>query len=117
MISFGNLGQGTTENDGKSLLIASLHHLARRADKSPIAFVTTHYTDVYDFMINVEWVAMKTFEMVPSARGGHMSSFKVIDGKCSVRYAKDCTVLRRFMRSPETSVASSPDNRTLLRFV
>lgn len=109
------LGQGTTENDGKSILIASLHHLARRADKSPITFVTTHYTDVYDFMVNVEWVAMKTFEMVPSVRGGHLSSFKVIDGKCSVRYAKDCTVLRRFMRSTEAPSASTPDNQTFLR--
>lgn len=97
------------------MLIASLHHLARRADKSPIAFVTTHYTDVYDFMANVEWVAMKTFEMVPSVRGGFLSSFKVIDGKCSVRYAKDCTVLRRFMRSTEPPVASTSASRTSLR--
>lgn len=99
LILVDELGQGTTEADGKSLLIACLHHFARRTDKCPISFITTHYTDVYDLMVNVEWVSMKTFEMTPAARGGLLSTYKVIEGKCVTRYAKDCAVLRRFLKS------------------
>lgn len=108
LILVDEMGQGTTETDGKSLLIACLRHLARRGSKSPIAFVTTHYTDVYDHMVNTEWVSMKTFEMVPAVRGGLISTYKVIEGKCAARYAKDCALLRRFMEPhPMDAVASS----------
>lgn len=97
LVLVDEMGQGTAETDGKSLLIACLRHLAGRGDKSPISFFTTHYTDVYDYMINTEWVSMKTFEMVAAAGGGLVSTFKVTDGKCATRYAKDCALLRRFM--------------------
>lgn len=97
LILVDEMGQGTTETDGKALLIACLQHLAGRGDKAPISFVTTHYTDVYEHMVNTEWVSMKTFEMIQSNNGGLMSTFKVIDGKCATRYAKDCALLRRFM--------------------
>lgn len=111
LILIDELGQGTTESAGKALLIACLHHLSRRADMTPIAFVTTHYTDVYDQMVNVDWVSMKTFEMTAAVHGGLLSTFKVIDGKCSSRYAKDCALLRRFMKpsfaGPSSSTAKS----------
>lgn len=107
LILVDEMGQGTTENDGKSLMLACIEHLAGRGDKAPISFITTHYTDVYDFMANVEWVSMKTFEMTPAVRGGLLSTFKVIDGKCAARYAKDCALLRRFLEPSDASVASS----------
>lgn len=107
LILVDELGQGTTEADGKSLLIACLHHFAKRSDKCPISFITTHYTDVYDFMVNIEWISMKTFEMTPSNRGGLLSTYKVIEGKCVTRYAKDCAVLRRFLRQPNDEAGTS----------
>lgn len=117
LILIDEFGNGTTEADGKSILLATLHHFARRADKSPISFVTTHYTDVYDYMANVEWCKMKTFEMVPSVRGGFISSFKIIDGKARVRYARDCTVLRRFMNQTQSGSSSTSRHGSLRRFV
>lgn len=125
LILVDELGQGTSENDGKSLLLSCLEHLAGRGNKAPISFVTTHYTDVYDFMVNTEWVAMKTFEMTPAVRGGLLSTFKVIDGKCATRYAKDCALLRRFIKTSDTSEMSSSaagpstidDNRSHVGFV
>lgn len=105
LILVDEMGQGTTETDGKSLLIACLRHLARRGSKAPISFVTTHYCDVYDHMSNTEWVSMKTFEMVPAARGGLISTYKVIEGRCAARYAKDCALLRRFMEPDPTNTA------------
>lgn len=106
LILVDEMGQGTTESDGKALLIACLHHLAERGDKSPISFVTTHYIDVYDHMIKIPWISMKTFEMVASINGGFVSTFKIIDGKCAARYAKDCAILRRFME-PTTNHSMS----------
>lgn len=108
LILVDEMGQGTTETDGKSLLIACLRHLARRASKAPISFVTTHYTDVYDYMLNTEWVAMKTFEMIPAANGGLISTYKVIEGKCAARYAKDCALLRRFMEPHPVNAPVNP---------
>lgn len=108
LILVDELGQGTTEADGKSLLIACLHHFARRADKCPVSFVTTHYTDLYDFMIDVEWISMRTFAMTQAVHGGLLSTFKIIDGKCVPRYAKDCAILRRFLNPTRAeSVGSS----------
>lgn len=108
LILVDEMGQGTTETDGKALLISCLRHLAKRGDKSPISFITTHYTDVYDYMVNTEWVAMKTFEMVEATSGGLISTFKVIDGKCVARYAKDCALLRRFTE-PAVESHATPD--------
>lgn len=58
---------------------------------------------------------MKTFEMVPAASGGLISTYKVIDGKCAARYAKDCALLRRFMGPDPMNTeacANSGSNRT-----
>lgn len=112
LILVDEMGQGTTETDGKSLLIACLRHLARRGSKAPISFVTTHYTDIYDHMVNTEWVSMKTFEMVPSASGGLISTYKVIEGKCAARYAKDCALLRRFMEPDPINATTSANAGT-----
>lgn len=115
LILVDEMGQGTTEIEGKSLLLACLEHLAKRADKSPITFVTTHYTDVYDFMVSVEWVAMKTFDMTRTVQGTFLSTFKTIDGKCATRYARDCALLRRFMKpdaTPSTNSASKTSINT-----
>lgn len=49
-------------------------------------------------MHNVDWVSMKTFQMTPALRGGLLSTFKLTEGKCATRYAKDCAVLRRFLK-------------------
>ncbi|XP_055326091.1 mutS protein homolog 5-like [Sitodiplosis mosellana] len=114
LILVDELGQGTTEADGKSLLIACLRHLDRRGRACPVSFITTHYTDVYDFMVNGERVAMKTFEMTQAAHGGLLSTFKVIDGRCVARYAKDCAILRRFLNpmTVQSAAGSSVGNQT-----
>lgn len=114
LILVDEMGQGTTETDGKALLVACLRHLARRGSKAPISFVTTHYTDVFDHMVNTEWVSMKTFEMIQSISGGGLiSTYKVINGKCAARYAKDCALLRRFMEpDPMDALTCTVANRT-----
>lgn len=117
LILVDELGQGTTEADGKSLLIACLRHISRRGHACPVSFVTTHYTDVYDFMVNVEWVSMKTFEMTHAANGGLLSTFKVIEGRCVTRYAKDCAILRRFLNptTAQSAAGSIVDNQSRKR--
>lgn len=117
LILVDEMGQGTTETDGKSLLIACLRHLVNRADKAPIAFVTTHYTDVYDHMKNTEWVSMKTFQMVQSASGGLVTTYKVIEGKCATRYAKDCAILRRFMEPNTDATCLTPFASSVAGFI
>lgn len=111
LVLVDEMGQGTNENDGKSLLLSCLEHLASRAEKAPIAFVTTHYVDIYDHLANKPFIHFKTFK-VEQSNQGLISTYKLIDGKCTNRYAKDCAAIRRFIR--QTTIAGSEtDNRSI----
>lgn len=112
LVLVDEMGQGTSEADGKSLLIACLENLDWRADKSPVAFVTTHYVDAYDFLVDKEWISMKTFQMEESHRG-RISTYKIIDGKCADRYVKDCAIIRKFIK--HTGVPSSKSGEGSIR--
>lgn len=97
LVLVDEMGQGTSEDDGKSLLFSCLEHLASRGDIAPITFVTTHFVDAYDFLVDKQWIVMKTFQMENTNRG-LVSTYKIVDGKCSDRYAKDCAVIRKFIK-------------------
>lgn len=116
LILVDELGQGTTSLDGKALLLSCLEHLCDRGEASPIAVITTHYTDVYDLMHDREWVNMKTFEVTHHNDGSVFSTFKIIDGKCIENYAMGCGEVRQFLKrviegssssSKQSSVAGS----------
>lgn len=98
LILVDELGQGTNALDGKALLLACLEHLCDRGEASPIAVITTHYTDVYDFMHGREWINMKTFEVTHHNDGSVFSTFKIIDGKCIDKYAMGCGEVRQFLK-------------------
>lgn len=98
LILVDELGQGTNALDGKALLLSCLEHLCDRSESSPIAVITTHYTDVYDFMHGREWICMKTFEVTHHDDGSVFSTFKIIDGKCIENYAMGCGEVRQFLR-------------------
>lgn len=106
------MGQGTSEIDGKSLLISCIEHLASRGDKAPVAIITTHYVDAYDYLVDKEWIVMKTFQMETSCHG-LMSTYKIIDGKCSDRYAKECAVIRRFIKQTTAESFVNDDQRSV----
>lgn len=113
LVLVDEMGQGTNEDDGKSLLISCLEHLASRAGKAPIAFITTHYVDIYDHLVNKPWIVMRTFQ-VEQTNQGLVSTFKIVEGKCTNRYAKDCAVVRRFIR--QTTVPGSESDRRSIRY-
>lgn len=98
LILVDELGQGTNALDGKALLLSCLEHLCDRGEASPIAVITTHYTDIYDHMHDREWINMKTFEVMHHTDGSIFSTFKIIDGKCSNDYAMGCGEVRQFLK-------------------
>lgn len=110
LVLVDEMGQGTNENDGKSLLIACLEHLTQREDLSPIAFVITHYVDIYEILKDTEWITMKTFKMDKLADGSIQSTFKLIEGKCADQYAKNCSFLQQLMNQTVTTKSNS-DNQ------
>lgn len=106
LILIDEMGQGTNELNGKSILLACLENLADRKALSPITFVITHYVDIYDILIGCEWVKLKTFEMEKLADGSLQSTFKLVEGRCAERYVKDCPMVQRFLHQvpgPSTS--------------
>lgn len=121
LILVDELGQGTNALDGKALLLSCLEHLTERGEASPIAVITTHYTDVYDYMNNREWINMKTFEVTHSNDGSVFSTFKIIDGKCIESYATGCGEVRQFLKrvmdgdSSSTNGTNQPDAANLAR--
>lgn len=98
LILVDELGQGTSALCGKALLLSCLEHLCNRGEASPIAVITTHYTDVYDLMHDREWISMKTFEVTHHRDGSVFSTFKIIDGKCIENYAMGCGEVRTFLQ-------------------
>lgn len=97
LILIDEMGQGTNELNGKSILLACLENLAHREALAPITFVITHYVDIYDILVGCDWVQLKTFEMTIMDDGSLQSTFKLIEGKCADRYVKDCPMVRRFL--------------------
>lgn len=121
LILVDELGQGTNTLCGKALLLSCLEHLYDRGEASPIAVITTHYTDVYDLMHGRHWITMKTFEVTHHKDGSVFSTFKIIDGKCIENYAMGCGEVRQFLkrvfdgtsnssRSSIQSLATGPAN-------
>lgn len=95
MILVDELGQGTSALDGKALLLSCLENLIERGEAAPITIITTHYTDIYELMCNKDWIAMKTFE-VKRTLNGIFSTFKLLEGKCMDKYARDCGEVQPF---------------------
>lgn len=116
LILIDELGQGTNALNGKALLLACLEHLISRGEKSPIAIVSTHYIDVYDQMVDKEWVVLKTFEMIRNTDGSLSSTYRLIDGKCTNKYARDCApikeVLKRLTNTDTSSISNEANEET-----
>lgn len=127
LILVDELGQGTNALDGKALLLSCLEHLCNRGEASPIAVISTHYTDVYDFMHDREWINMKTFEVTHHNDGSVFSTFKIVDGKCIDNYAMGCGEVHQFLKrviggnsssrstSNQSSVVGSTRAKTAVR--
>lgn len=113
LILVDELGQGTNAADGKALLLSCLEHLIERGEAAPITIITTHYNDVYDYMINKEWIVLKTFRVSRNPDGSFVSTFELHDGKCVENYAKDCMEVREFLNQAIASECDlTKDNST-----
>lgn len=97
LILVDELGQGTNATDGKALLTSCLEHLIGRADAAPMTILTTHYAGIYNAMVEREWVCFKTFRMERDPDGSISSTFKLFDGKCMEKYARDGVAVKKFM--------------------
>lgn len=56
---------------------------------------------------------MKTFKMEQTNKG-LVSTYKLIDGKCANRYAKDCAIIKRFIR--QTTIPGSESDKRSIRY-
>jgi DNA mismatch repair protein MSH5 len=55
LVLVDEFGKGTHFKDGIALLAASIEHFVDRVDLTPLAFITTHYHQVYDLMQSKEF--------------------------------------------------------------
>lgn len=101
LILIDEMGQGTNELSGKSVLLACIEDLVQREHLAPITFIITHYVDAYDILADSQWVSLKTFEMARSADGRLQSTYKMVEGRCADTYVKDCAIVQRFLNQAE----------------
>ena len=97
LILIDELGQGTNVLDGQALLRSCLEHLISRGAVTPMTILTTHYTNIYDEMIDREWVRLKTFKMLRNPDGTASSTYKLYEGKGEELYVRDCAEVKHFL--------------------
>lgn len=97
LILIDEFGRGTTELDGKALLSSCLEHLIWRAELAPIAFITTHFHDIYERLPDKSWICLKTFMMVAGSNDTVLSTYKLCEGRCMPNYARKCAEVKDFL--------------------
>lgn len=98
LVIIDEFGQGTTMNEGRAMLGAATMCLMDRGALAPITFISTHYLDLIDIIRPSELLCSKTIAMRRNAEHMIESTYKIIDGKCTVNYATECAELNSAMK-------------------
>lgn len=97
LILVDEFGQGTHARDGRALVQSCLEHLNNRGELAPITIFSTHYTNIYETLVNAEWIRFKTFRMSRHGAGGIASTFELVDGQCLENHARDLVEVKEFL--------------------
>lgn len=97
LILIDEFGKGTNLIDGKSILLSCIDHLLSRGEALPITFITSHFSEVFDYFGKSKWIRTKTFKMYRHENGSIFSSHELIDGKGVQSYAHQCEEVKVFL--------------------
>jgi len=81
LILVDEFGKGTNFKDGIALLTASIEHFVGREALAPIAFITTHYYQIYDLLQSKQMINLKTILTRKNEAGVFESVYHIVDGK------------------------------------
>ncbi len=97
LILIDEFGKGTNLIDGKSILLSCIEHLLCRQASQPITFITSHFSEVFDYFGQNEWIQTKTFKMFRHENGSIYSTHQLIDGVGAHCYAYQCEEVKVFL--------------------
>lgn len=97
LILIDEFGKGTNLIDGKSILLACVEHLLDRRASLPITFITSHFSEVFDYFGQSDWMRTKTFKMFRHKNGSIYSTYQLIDGEGVRSYAHQCEEVKVFL--------------------
>lgn len=97
LILIDEFGKGTNLIDGKAILLACIDHLLSRETSLPITFITSHFSEVFDYYGQNKWIRTKTFKMYRHENGSIFSNHELIDGKGIHSYAHQCEEVKVFL--------------------
>lgn len=97
LILIDEFGKGTNLIDGKSILLSCIERLLSRAASNPITFITSHFSEVFDYFGHSKWIRTKTFKMFRHDNGSIFSTHQLIDGVGMHSYAHQCEEVKVFL--------------------
>ncbi|XP_045524608.1 mutS protein homolog 5-like [Pieris brassicae] len=86
LILVDEFGKGTSETDGLSLLAACLNTLLFRSEECPHVFLSTHFLNVKEFIVDTPIVKFLSFEHIIQD-GEPVFLFRVMEGSCESSFA------------------------------
>lgn len=89
LILVDEFGKGTHYKDGIALLAATIDHFINRGDLTPIAFITTHYSQVHELINSKELTNMKTIITQKNSSGVFESLFEITDGENNQNFSTE----------------------------
>lgn len=103
LVLIDEFGKGTHYKDGIALLAASIEHFIDRGDVTPIAFITTHYPQVYDLIGTKERICIKTIKTAKNESGVFQSLYTIAEGTnaqdCSTEFPESRAIMKRIFDS------------------
>lgn len=97
LILIDEFGKGTNLIDGKAILLSCIEHLLSRKESLPITFITSHFSEIFDYFGHNEWIRTKTFKMYRHENGSIYSTHQLIDGAGAPNYAHQCEEVKTFL--------------------
>lgn len=80
LVLVDEFGKGTHYKDGIALLAASIEHFVDRGNLTPLAFITTHYQQVYEILQSKDFTNLKTIVTRQNESGIFESAYEIADG-------------------------------------
>ncbi|CAG4950674.1 unnamed protein product [Parnassius apollo] len=112
LIIVDEFGKGTSEIDGLALLSACLNTLLFRGEQCPHVFLSTHFLNIKEYVLDTPIVKFLTLEYV--IRGGEpVFLFRVITGSGDRGGGYGCAPGLERMRTRAMAIADAVQNNTL----
>lgn len=99
LILVDEFGKGSAYKDGIALLSASIEHFVGRGELTPIAFITTHYKQVWNLIRCKERTNFKTIKTQQNSEGIFESLFEITDGKSDQNFATEFPESSKIMKN------------------